>query len=78
MKAENIRTLDSLRPGESACIASLCCGGSLRRRLMELGMVERTPVRCLYRGASGSPIAFCIRGTVIALRAVDAAEIWIV
>ncbi len=70
-----IKPLNCLQPGETGQVQRVCCAGALSRRLLELGIAENTPVRCLYRGPCGSPIAFCACGTVIALRATDAAEI---
>ena len=75
MKRTNLTTLDTLCPGQRARIDSLCCSGALHRRLEELGMVKDTEIQCLYRGPGGTPIACCVRGTVIALRTSDAASI---
>lgn len=45
------------------------------RRLRELGLVEGTEVCHLYSAPSGSPMAFSIRGAVIALRTKDCGRI---
>ena len=45
------------------------------RRLGELGLVAGTRVRHLYTAPAGSPMAFSIRGAVIALRREDARNI---
>lgn len=75
MKSNTPIALHMLCPGQSARIQSLHCDAALQRRLLELGFIEHTVVRCLYQGSCGSPIAFCVRGAVIALRATDAAKI---
>ncbi len=49
--------------------------GSMRRRLLDLGLIEGTCITCLQKSPSGDPTAYFIRGTVIALRAEDAAHI---
>lgn len=68
-------TLSSLRPGERATVASLETAGSLRRRLLDIGLVEGTQVLCIGRSPAGDPSAYLIRGAVIALRAEDGKNI---
>ncbi|MCD8065391.1 ferrous iron transport protein A [Akkermansia sp. Marseille-P9185] len=45
--------------------------GRLRRRLMDIGMIPGTRVECLERGPFGDPVAFLVRGTVMAFRSSD-------
>ena len=47
----------------------------MRRRLLDIGLVENTEVECLGRSPAGDPSAFLIRGAVIALRSADCAQI---
>ena len=49
--------------------------GAMRRRLLELGLVAGTRVRCLGRSPLGDPSAYEIRGAVIALRDRDSAGV---
>ena len=49
--------------------------GGMRRRVQELGLVPGTRVTCVRRALSGDPIAYRIRGAVVALRKCDAAQI---
>jgi len=70
-----IDVLSRLPPGQSATVVGLNAGGDMRRRLQDMGLIEGTAVRCLQRSPLGDPTAFLIRGAVIALRAVDSAEI---
>ena len=67
--------LKDLKPGQTATVVELRTTGSLRRRFLDLGLVRNTKVECLGRSPSGDPIAFRIRGAVIALRQADAARI---
>lgn len=64
-----------LAPGKSAVVDELLVGGGMRRRLLDIGLVEDTPVECLGRSPFGDPSAFLIRGAVIALRAEDSEKI---
>lgn len=68
-------TLAELSPGEGAVVQTLRLPPALLERLEDLGLVEGTFVWCRLRAPSGSPLAFRIRGAVIALRRQDAAQI---
>lgn len=41
-----ITSLDRLAEGENATVAALKLDGSIRRRLLDLGMIEGTGIRC--------------------------------
>ena len=70
-----LSTLDSIRPGERAVVRRLTVGGSMRRRFLDIGLVENTTVECLGRSPGGDPSAYLIRGAVVALRRRDAAGV---
>jgi len=61
--------LNRLPIGRAARVTRLTAGGATRRRLLDLGIVEGTAIEPLFRGPSGNPVAYRVRGTVIALRA---------
>ena len=67
--------LAGLKPGESARIGALLVEGALRRRLLDLGLVRGTVVKCVGQSPAGDPSAYLIRGAVIALRGDDACKI---
>lgn len=69
--------LMDLKPGQHAFVSTLCATGSMRRRLLDIGLVENTEVECLGRSPWGDPSAYLIRGAVIAIRAVDGKDILI-
>ena len=64
-------SLSDLRPGQRATVQALNTTGAMRRRLLDLGLIEGTGVECLGRAPAGDPAAFLIRGTVIAIRDAD-------
>ncbi len=66
-----IRNLASLTNGESAVISALYNRGEIRRRLMDLGFTEGTRVKQLSKSPLGDPVAFLVKGAVIALRRED-------
>lgn len=65
------QTLDSIRPGERAVVQQLNVSGNMRRRFLDIGLIENTTVECLGRSPGGDPSAYLIRGAVIAIRAKD-------
>lgn len=68
-------TMDRLGTGDRAVIYSLNNVGDMRRRLLEIGFVKGAEVLCLGRAPLYDPIAYGIKGSVIALRASDASNI---
>ncbi|EHQ87818.1 FeoA family protein [Desulfosporosinus youngiae] len=73
--AERIDSLTDLSPGSVCQIVSLELSGLLRRRILDLGIVPGTLIRCIRRGPSGDPTAYLVRETLIALRNEDATQI---
>ena len=72
---ENMVTLNHLKEGKSAKVLHLLSTGSMRRRLQDIGLIEGTKVECLQKSPAGDPIAFLIRGAVIALRSEDSSKV---
>ena len=67
--------LCDLALGASGRVRGIRTQGPMRRRLMELGLVEGTPVSCALVSPGGDPAAYEIRGTLIALRREDCAGV---
>ena len=67
--------LASLEPGQSARVLALRCEGANRRRLLDLGLTPGTVVECAFAGPVGEPLAYRVRGALIALRREQAEEI---
>jgi ferrous iron transport protein A len=68
----NEKNLTNLHEGESARVISLLNKGRIKRRLQDLGLIPGTQVQCIQKSPYGDPVAYGIRGAVIALRADDA------
>ncbi len=71
----DIIPISSLRIGESGVIKSLCAEENIKRRLLDIGLIEGTKISCVLKSPSGDPLAYLIRGAVIALRKEDTAKI---
>ncbi len=67
MDSESI-PLWRLSVGKKATVQSLMFEGPVRRRMLDLGVIEGTEIAPLFQSPSGSPVAYMIRGAVIALR----------
>lgn len=65
--------LSALMCGQSAVVSHVETGGTMRRRLQDIGLVSGTGVECVGVSPLGDPAAYLIRGAVIALRQEDAA-----
>ena len=75
---ENIFSLNTLCLNQSAKIYDICCQGPIRRRLLDLGIIKGTTILPVLKSPSGDPIAFEIRGTIIALRKEDSSLIKVI
>lgn len=64
------KTLSSLKLGETAVIIGLsrALRGQQRRRLLDLGIVPGTKIKPVLESIGRDPIAYEVRGTLIALR----------
>jgi len=60
--------LNTLPLGKKCKVKELISDGVLRRRLLDLGLIDDTVVEALQKSPSGDPVAYLIRGAVIALR----------
>ncbi|WP_027718183.1 FeoA family protein [Desulfovirgula thermocuniculi] len=64
--------LSRLPPGQKAEVRRLLGEGPLKFRLLDLGFVPGTTVEAVRRSPLGDPVAFCVRGALVALRSKDA------
>ena len=65
---DTVLRLCDIAPGESCAVRALCATGGMRRRLLDIGLVENTPVYCVGKSPGGDPTAYLICGAVIAIR----------
>ncbi len=74
-----LATLNSLRIGSSARVVGIdeACRGLQRRRMLDLGLVPGTVVTSELLSPGGDPVAYRIRGSLVALRHAQASLILI-
>lgn len=65
-----VRRLSDLKLGEQGVVHGLseACYGPERRRLLDLGIVPGTSIRCEFQSPFGSPRSYLIRGTLFGFR----------
>lgn len=68
-------SLNDMTIGEKGSVVNLKTKGSMRRRLQDIGLVIGSKVKCVLISPGGDPIAYRIKGAVIALRSEDAKNI---
>lgn len=74
---EKIIPLHLLPPGSLGKVRELTAQDNLRRRMLDLGLINDTLVEVLRKSPSGDPTAYQIRGAVIALRSEEASKIFV-
>ena len=67
----NAVSLSGMKQGERCVVRIINVAAELRQRLGDLGMYPGSQIMCAYIAPSGSPIAFWVKGTLIALRRED-------
>ncbi len=70
-------SLNDIQPGQRAKVTGLRSADAMRRRLLDIGLINGTVVECLGRSPLGDPSAFLIRGAVIAIRSEDSRDIMV-
>ncbi len=69
--------LDTVNVGSKIKVAGLLSSGSLRERMLALGLTKGATVEVIRKGPTGDPTLYYIRGTMIALRKEEASLIQI-
>ncbi len=67
----DITTLDLLCEGEQALLLGMDEKHALYGRLTDLGWTQGTPIRCVRVSPLGDPVAYGVRGAILALRRAD-------
>ena len=70
-----MKTLDKIKPGETAFIVRLESEGAIRRRLLDLGLTPKTRVMVRKVAPLGDPMELYLRGYELTIRAEDARKI---
>lgn len=69
------KKLSELKPGEKGIIVRVAGASSIRRRIMDMGLVRGAEVLVVRRAPLGDPIEFQVKGYNISLRKEEAENI---
>ena len=67
--------LSQLPLNKNGIIKEIKCEGNIKRRLLDMGLVDGTQIIPVLISPSNDPRAFEVRGTIIAIRKEDARKI---
>lgn len=70
-----MKSLNSLNEGQVCKVIDIKSDKSTKRRLNDIGLIKNTEIKCLQKSPFGDPVAYLIRGAVIALREEDSSKI---
>ena len=68
-------SLCDIKVGDKAIVKEINADENIKRRLLDIGLVEGTCVECVLKSLLNDPLAYLIRGAVIAIRNDDSKNI---
>ncbi len=68
-------SLNCLNRGEKGRVITISPACPIKRRLQDLGVLEKTTIECITPAPGGDPVAYLICGAMIALRNKDSSNI---
>ena len=68
-----MQNMNTLKQDESGTVSDM----PVCRRLRDIGLIIGTKVTCIQKSPLGDPVAYLIRGAVIALRSEDSSRVLI-
>ncbi len=72
-----ITSLDRLPINNNAKILNVECENNLKRRLLDLGLINGTNIKSVFKSPMGNPVAYLVKGSTIAIRKEDSKYITI-
>lgn len=68
-------TLNELKINKKARVIEIQINSSIKRRILDLGIIKGTQIKPVLKSPLGSPRAYEIKGSLIAIRNEDAEKI---
>lgn len=68
-------SLCDIKVGDKVIVKEINSDENIKRRLLDIGLVKGTYVECVFKSFFNDPLAYLIRGTVIAIRKDDSKNI---
>lgn len=70
-----MKTLKDVKSGDNVVVEKISCTGSLKRRIMDMGITKGTSIYVRKLAPLGDPIELTVRGYELSLRKADAENI---
>lgn len=67
--------LSDMKIGSKAKVLKVNCNEYIKRRLLDIGLIEDTLVECVLKSGFNGMIAYLIRGALIGVRTEDISKI---
>ena len=68
-------TLRDLKPGQEGVVVAIAAAGSMKRRMMDMGITPGVKMRVIKVAPFGDPIEVNVRGYELSLRKEEAQQI---
>ncbi|MCI8268518.1 MAG: ferrous iron transport protein A [Lachnospiraceae bacterium] len=68
-------TLKDLKPGQQGIVEGIAATGSMKRRIMDMGITPGVEIRVIKAAPLGDPIEVNVRGYELSLRKEEAQQI---
>ncbi len=75
VKMENNISLNKINLNKKYIIEKVLLDEHTKKRIYDLGMIENTIIEAVYKSPFNDPIAYLVRGAIIAIRNKDAEKI---
>lgn len=72
-----MQKLSELKPGEKAIIIKVQGNGTLKRRLLDMGLVRGTKIEMVRESPLGDPLEFLVKGYNLSLRRVECENVYV-
>ena len=70
-----MKTLNTLKPGESGIVDSITAEGAMKRHFLDMGITKGVPITMERVAPFGDPVAVRLRGYSLSLRRDEARKI---
>lgn len=73
----SINTLNEVDLDKEVKIKTINCSPNIKKRILDLGIIEGTKIKPVLRSPLGDPTAYEVRGSIISLREEESKKIYV-
>ena len=67
--------LSDMKVGDKGIVKKIDASENIKRRLLDIGLINGTTIECVLKSPFNDPVAYLIRGAIIAIRKNDCNKI---